>query len=64
MAADGARVTIAAIADAAGVSVPTVSRVLNGRTDVVAGDPRPDRAAAPRARLPPPQLSAAGSSPA
>ena len=34
MAADGARVTIAAIADAAGVSVPTVSRVLNGRTDV------------------------------
>ncbi|GLY04288.1 MULTISPECIES: LacI family DNA-binding transcriptional regulator [Actinoplanes] len=28
------RVTIAAIAQAAGVSVPTVSRVLNGRTDV------------------------------
>jgi LacI family transcriptional regulator len=33
-AQDGRRVTIAAIADAAGVSVPTVSRVLNGRTDV------------------------------
>jgi LacI family transcriptional regulator len=36
MTADGRRVTIAAIADAAGVSVPTVSRVLNGRTDVAA----------------------------
>jgi LacI family transcriptional regulator len=36
MAADGRRVTIAAIAAAAGVSVPTVSRVLNGRTDVSA----------------------------
>jgi LacI family transcriptional regulator len=34
MTDDGRRVTIAAIADAAGVSVPTVSRVLNGRTDV------------------------------
>jgi LacI family transcriptional regulator len=33
---DGRRVTIAAIAKAAGVSVPTVSRVLNGRTDVSA----------------------------
>jgi LacI family transcriptional regulator len=31
---DGRRVTIAAIAAEAGVSVPTVSRVLNGRTDV------------------------------
>jgi LacI family transcriptional regulator len=31
---DGRRVTIAAIAEKAGVSVPTVSRVLNGRTDV------------------------------
>jgi LacI family transcriptional regulator len=31
------RVTIAAIAAEAGVSVPTVSRVLNGRTDVAAG---------------------------
>jgi len=29
-----ARVTIAAIAREAGVSVPTVSRVLNGRADV------------------------------
>ena len=28
------RVTITAIARAAGVSVPTVSRVLNGRSDV------------------------------
>src|ERR687889_832711 len=28
------KVTIAAIADLAGVSVPTVSRVLNGRSDV------------------------------
>jgi LacI family transcriptional regulator len=37
MTADGRRVTIAAIADAAGVSVPTVSRVLNGRADVAAG---------------------------
>jgi LacI family transcriptional regulator len=36
MSADERRVTIAAIADAAGVSVPTVSRVLNGRTDVAA----------------------------
>jgi LacI family transcriptional regulator len=36
MTAEGRRVTIAAIADAAGVSVPTVSRVLNGRTDVAA----------------------------
>ena len=34
MAAAGRRVTIATIAEAAGVSVPTVSRVLNGRTDV------------------------------
>ena len=34
MAAGGRRVTIATIAEAAGVSVPTVSRVLNGRTDV------------------------------
>jgi len=34
MAATGRRVTIATIAEAAGVSVPTVSRVLNGRTDV------------------------------
>ncbi|GLY97906.1 LacI family DNA-binding transcriptional regulator [Actinoplanes sp. NBRC 103695] len=34
MAVDGRRVTIAAIAAEAGVSVPTVSRVLNGRTDV------------------------------
>jgi LacI family transcriptional regulator len=32
--ANGRRVTIAAIAEEAGVSVPTVSRVLNGRTDV------------------------------
>jgi LacI family transcriptional regulator len=31
---DGKRVTISAIAHAAGVSVPTVSRVLNGRADV------------------------------
>ena len=30
-------VTIAAIAEEAGVSVPTVSRVLNGRSDVAAG---------------------------
>jgi len=36
MIADGRRVTIAAIARAAGVSVPTVSRVLNGRADVAA----------------------------
>jgi LacI family transcriptional regulator len=36
MTADERRVTIAAIALAAGVSVPTVSRVLNGRTDVSA----------------------------
>jgi LacI family transcriptional regulator len=34
---DGRRVTIAEIAAEAGVSVPTVSRVLNGRTDVAAG---------------------------
>jgi LacI family transcriptional regulator len=34
MAVGGRRVTIATIANAAGVSVPTVSRVLNGRTDV------------------------------
>ncbi|WP_412750437.1 LacI family DNA-binding transcriptional regulator [Krasilnikovia sp. M28-CT-15] len=34
MTSDGKRVTIAAIAREAGVSVPTVSRVLNGRTDV------------------------------
>ncbi|MGX6603164.1 LacI family DNA-binding transcriptional regulator [Micromonosporaceae bacterium Da 78-11] len=34
MAVSGKRVTIATIAEAAGVSVPTVSRVLNGRTDV------------------------------
>ena len=34
MAVDSRRVTIAAIAAEAGVSVPTVSRVLNGRTDV------------------------------
>jgi LacI family transcriptional regulator len=36
MAASEQRVTIATIAKAAGVSVPTVSRVLNGRTDVSA----------------------------
>ncbi|GAA3342153.1 LacI family DNA-binding transcriptional regulator [Amorphoplanes nipponensis] len=36
MTADERRVTIAVIADAAGVSVPTVSRVLNGRADVSA----------------------------
>ncbi|HWS31663.1 MAG TPA: LacI family DNA-binding transcriptional regulator [Actinoplanes sp.] len=34
MASGRGRVTIAAIAEAAGVSVPTVSRVLNGRSDV------------------------------
>src|SRR3954465_11359659 len=34
MAVTGRRVTIATIAAVAGVSVPTVSRVLNGRTDV------------------------------
>jgi LacI family transcriptional regulator, galactose operon repressor len=34
MTVGGRRVTIATIAEAAGVSVPTVSRVLNGRTDV------------------------------
>ncbi|GAB1640297.1 LacI family DNA-binding transcriptional regulator [Krasilnikovia sp. MM14-A1259] len=34
MTGDGKRVTIAAIAHEAGVSVPTVSRVLNGRADV------------------------------
>src|SRR5215212_2747806 len=34
---NGRRVTIAEIAAEAGVSVPTVSRVLNGRTDVAAG---------------------------
>lgn len=33
-ASDGHRVTISTIADEAGVSVPTVSRVLNGRSDV------------------------------
>src|SRR4051812_8549703 len=32
-----ARVTIAHIADAAGVSVPTVSKVVNGRADVAPG---------------------------
>ncbi|WP_436520385.1 LacI family DNA-binding transcriptional regulator [Actinoplanes sp. HUAS TT8] len=37
MVAAKQRVTIAAIADAAGVSVPTVSRVLNGRSDVSPG---------------------------
>ena len=31
------RITIAAIAREAGVSVPTVSRVINGRSDVAAG---------------------------
>jgi DNA-binding LacI/PurR family transcriptional regulator len=31
---NGARVTIARVADAAGVSVPTVSKVVNGRADV------------------------------
>jgi DNA-binding LacI/PurR family transcriptional regulator len=31
---NGARVTIASVADAAGVSVPTVSKVVNGRADV------------------------------
>ena len=31
------RVTIAHIADAAGVSVPTVSKVVNGREDVAPG---------------------------
>ena len=34
MASDGSRVTITAIAREAGVSVPTVSRVVNGRADV------------------------------
>jgi LacI family transcriptional regulator len=34
VSADGRRVTINMIAQAAGVSVPTVSRVLNGRSDV------------------------------
>jgi hypothetical protein len=32
--AEHGRVTIRAIADEAGVSVPTVSRVINGRSDV------------------------------
>jgi LacI family transcriptional regulator, xylobiose transport system transcriptional regulator len=31
---NGSRVTIASVADAAGVSVPTVSKVVNGRADV------------------------------
>jgi LacI family transcriptional regulator len=35
-AAPGDRATLAAVARAAGVSVPTVSKVLNGRTDVAA----------------------------
>ncbi len=34
MADEGARITITAIAKEAGVSVPTVSRVVNGRSDV------------------------------
>ncbi|MBB5868292.1 LacI family transcriptional regulator [Allocatelliglobosispora scoriae] len=34
---EGRRVTIAAIAEEAGVSVPTVSRVLNGQADVAPG---------------------------
>ncbi|MCR6489775.1 LacI family DNA-binding transcriptional regulator [Amycolatopsis sp. OK19-0408] len=33
---DGPRATLAAVAEAAGVSVPTASKVLNGRTDVAA----------------------------
>jgi LacI family transcriptional regulator len=39
-AASGGRVTIADIAREAGVSLPTVSRVLNGRTDVAASTRR------------------------
>ncbi|MFV2104982.1 LacI family DNA-binding transcriptional regulator, partial [Micromonospora sp. LOL_024] len=34
VARDSRKVTISAIADLAGVSVPTVSRVINGRSDV------------------------------
>ena len=37
---EGRRITITAIAREAGVSVPTVSRVVNGRSDV---SPRPGR---------------------
>ena len=43
--------TIADIAALAGVSVPTVSKVINGRSDVVAGDAPTGRGGDPRARL-------------
>ena len=52
MARDTGRSTLAGIAAEAGVSVSAVSKVLNGRTDVAAGDPDPDRRAAPARRLP------------
>ena len=46
------RVTLASVAEEAGVSLSTISKVLNGRADVSRADARPRRAAPRRTRLP------------
>ena len=51
MATDQPHIPLAVVAAEAGVSVPTVSKVLNTRPDVVGEDPGPRHRGARAARL-------------